>query len=134
MSELEGTLRGLPRIPDPTPLPGEDPHAAFHRRSLLPTPSSLCTTCHPAGDRAVTREAVEPLVAAEWANFAAMVSEATAKGRPDEMPPAPTWASVADSWAQMPDDVRAELLPDLDAGRVTAWLQDLTDRSPEATP
>ncbi len=31
--------------PDPAPRPGEDPHTAFHRRSALPRPHSLCTYC-----------------------------------------------------------------------------------------
>lgn len=43
----------------------------------------------------------------EWGNYHAMVREARAKGR--EMPPEPTLASLADSLAQMPDDIVTEI-------------------------
>lgn len=45
MADSEGTLRGLPPIPDPARQPGETEHERFHRASMLPTPSTLCVTC-----------------------------------------------------------------------------------------
>lgn len=60
------------------------------------------------------------LFRSEHANHASLVDEARRKGA--EMPLAPTYASLHDSWAQMPGDIRDDLSPYLEDAEVEAHL------------
>ena len=66
-----------------------------------------------------TSAAVAALVQDEWANYRAMRDEAELAGHDDEVPPMPTLGSMADSLAQMPDEI-VLLVTDAEADDVRA--------------
>ncbi|BDZ52760.1 hypothetical protein GCM10025867_50010 (plasmid) [Frondihabitans sucicola] len=67
------------------------------------------------------------LFQAERANYSAMIDEARRRG--EIAPPSPTYASLLDSWAQMPGDIRDDLSPYLEDAEVEEHLASKGDSS-----
>lgn len=74
---------------------------------------------------------LEELIRDELANHESMVREATRKG--DDLPPDPTLGSMADSVAQMPDDIM-ESITSLPAAQVRGEFNAMLDQLGEDTP